>query len=96
MNTTENFIEQLMVEFNKKNNICFSVKIIPKSPSNKLIGLIGTDILKIRIAAVPEQNRANKELCRFLAKIFGVTKESVTIISGQTSPRKLININKNS
>jgi hypothetical protein len=48
--------------------------------------------LKVRIAAAPEKGRANAELCAFLARHYGVPKSAVTILSGRTSPRKLVRI----
>jgi hypothetical protein len=48
--------------------------------------------LKVRIAAAPEKGKANAELCAFLARHYGVPKSAVTILSGQTSPRKLVRI----
>ncbi len=48
--------------------------------------------LKVKIAAAPEKGRANAELCAFLAKHFGVPVSAVTIVSGETSPRKRVRI----
>jgi hypothetical protein len=48
--------------------------------------------LKVRIAAAPEKGKANAELCAFLARHYGVPRSAVTILSGGTSPRKLVRI----
>jgi uncharacterized protein (TIGR00251 family) len=48
--------------------------------------------LKVRIAAAPEKGKANAELCAFLARHYGVPKSAVTILSGASSPRKLVRI----
>lgn len=95
MATMQNFLAHLQQELAQKKSLVISVKIIPKSAKNELVGLIGEDILKIRIAAAPEQNKANEQLCRFLADLFGTTKDGIKILSGQTSQRKLIRININ-
>jgi len=68
------------------------VKVIPKSPRNEIVGTMADGTLKVRIAAAPEKGRANAELCAFLARHYGVPKSAVTILSGQTSPRKLVRI----
>ena len=68
------------------------VKVIPKSSRNEILGTMADGTLKVRIAAAPEKGRANAELCAFLARHYGVPRSAVTILSGQTSPRKLVRI----
>jgi len=68
------------------------VKVVPKSSRNEILGPMADGTLKVRIAAAPEKGRANAELCAFLARHYGVPKSAVTILSGQTSPRKLVRI----
>jgi uncharacterized protein YggU (UPF0235/DUF167 family) len=50
--------------------------------------------LKVKIAAAPDKGNANAELCAFLAAHYGVPKSAVTILSGQTSTRKLVRIGR--
>jgi len=68
------------------------VKVVPKSSRNEILGPMADGTLKVRIAAAPDKGRANAELCAFLARHYGVPKSAVTILSGQTSPRKLVRI----
>jgi len=68
------------------------VKVVPKSSRNEILGTMADGTLKVRIAAAPEKGRANAELCAFLARHYGVPRSAVTILSGQTSPRKLVRI----
>lgn len=71
--------------------ITIKVKIIPKSKSNEIVGY-ENDLLKIRIKAAPEKNKANKELIYFLAKILKISQSEITILSGETSKIKKIQI----
>ncbi len=48
--------------------------------------------LKVKIKAAPIEGKANKELIKFLAKIFNVTKSSVQIISGENNKLKTLEI----
>ncbi len=48
---------------------------------------------QVRVAAPPVKGKANKELCAFLGKALGVSKTSITIVSGYTSRRKVLTIN---
>lgn len=48
--------------------------------------------LKVRVKAVPEDGKANEELCGFLARHYGVARGAVEIVSGATSQRKRVRI----
>lgn len=56
------------------------------------VALPGGDAWKLRIAAPPVDGKANAAIQKFLAKLAGVRANDVTIISGQTSSTKLIEI----
>ena len=49
-------------------------------------------MLKVKVAAAPEKGKANAALAAFLAKQLGIRKNAVTIVSGQTSPVKQIEV----
>ncbi len=63
--------------------------IQPKSSKTAFAGIHGTS-LKIKVAAPPEDGRANEELCSFLSKSLGISKSSVQIRSGHSSRRKIV------
>ncbi|MDD2404677.1 MAG: DUF167 family protein [Victivallaceae bacterium] len=65
--------------------------IQPKSSRDSIVGIQG-DAIKISITAPPVDGKANACLCKYLAKIAGVSKSSVRLISGQASRRKLFQI----
>lgn len=44
--------------------------------------------LKVSLCAPPEKGKANKALCSLLAKRIGVSRSQVSVISGVTSRRK--------
>jgi len=68
------------------------VKVIPRSPKSEVAGELSDGTLKIRIAAPPEKGKANEELCALLAARYGVAKSAVHIVTGHTSPLKLVRI----
>jgi len=69
------------------------VKVIPRSPRTEFAGTMADGTIKVRVAAPPEKGKANDELCAFLAKHYGVTRESVSVVSGQTAALKLVRVN---
>jgi uncharacterized protein (TIGR00251 family) len=46
--------------------------------------------LKVRIAAAPEDGKANAELCRFLAAALGCARSMVRVAAGQKSRLKTV------
>jgi uncharacterized protein (TIGR00251 family) len=70
------------------------VKVVPRSSSSEVAGVLDDGTLKVRIAAAPEKGKANAELCRVLARHYGVAPSAVTIVSGHTSALKLIRIER--
>lgn len=69
-----------------------NVKVMPRSERAEIAGEMADGTLKIRLKSAPEGGRANDELCYFLAKHFGVARESVKIVTGATAQRKRIRI----
>ena len=63
----------------------------PRASKNEICGIQG-DSLKVRLTSPPVDGAANK-LCReFIADLFGISKSSVEIISGETSRLKRVRI----
>ncbi len=72
-----------------KKGITFQVKVIPKSSCSKIVGW-EEDLLKVRLAAVPEKGEANKELVKLLSQSLKVAKTTISIIQGETSRVKTV------
>ena len=87
-------LNEIFAEFAKKGRVVLRVKVIPRSANDAIVGFLEDGTLKIRIAAVPEKGKANKELIKFLAEEFEIDKENISIISGASDPLKLVRIEK--
>jgi len=59
----------------------------PRASRNKVVGL-QDDKLKVALTAPPVDGAANKACCVFLAKLCGLPKSCVTLVSGGTSRHK--------
>ena len=68
------------------------VKVVPRSPKSEIAGQMSDGTLKVRIAAPPENGKANDALCAFLARHYGVPRAAVTILSGHAAALKLVRI----
>lgn len=71
-----------------------SVTVVPKASANKVVTEVKDEETSYRIyvTTVPEDGKANKEVIKLLAKELGVSKSSLTILRGQTSRQKIIEI----
>lgn len=69
-----------------------AVKVVPKSAKTALAGKMADGCWKVRVAAVAERGKANRELIAFLAGHFGVAPSRVRILTGETSTHKRIRI----
>lgn len=73
------------------DTITFSVRVQPRASQSGIMGELD-GALKLRLAAPPVEGAANKELIRWLAKFFGVSRAQVTIISGETARQKIVRV----
>jgi uncharacterized protein (TIGR00251 family) len=67
------------------------IKAVPGSSKNALAG-IQAGRLRIKIAAAPEDGRANEELRSFLAKLLGIPKKEVSLAAGEKSRLKTVTL----
>ncbi len=71
--------------------VCLALHCQPGARQTRVCGLHG-DRLKIALAAPAVDNQANQFLLRWLADHFGVPKDHVTLLSGQTSRQKRVRL----
>ena len=71
--------------------IVLRVHVQPQARRTEVAGLHGESV-KIRLAAPPLDNRANEELVAFVAARFGVARRDVTLLSGEKSREKRLEV----
>ena len=71
--------------------ITLTLHIQPGARKTELAGLHG-DAMKIRLAAPPVDGKANEALISFLAEILGLTRSAVSLKSGHSSRRKVLEV----
>lgn len=85
-------MHDLVEELRRHGRLTLTVKVVPRSPRNEVVGRMADGSWKVRVAAPPEKGQANAELCAFLASIFGVPAANVTIAAGAGSSRKILRV----
>ena len=73
------------------DTLTLTLHIQPGAKKTEVAGEHG-DALKIRLAAPPVDGKANAALLEFIADKLGVAKSAVTLKTGQTSRRKVVEV----
>jgi len=74
-----------------KPPVRLKVKVVPGSSRDEIVGWLG-DALKIKVAAPPEKGQANDAVVGLLADRLGVGADAIAVISGHSSPSKVLAI----
>jgi uncharacterized protein len=67
------------------------LRVSPGAARTELAGRHG-DAWKVRVSAAPERGRANEAVVGLLAECLGVPRGSVTVVAGQTSRDKVVEL----
>jgi len=65
------------------------VRLRPRGRRDELLGM-RNGVLQARVTAAPVDGRANKALCRLMAKRIGVAPSKVTVVRGAKSRDKVV------
>lgn len=74
-----------------------TIKLTPSGKKNEIKGWetndAGERYLRVQITAAPEKGKANEALIKLLAKHYDTPKSAITLIRGETSRVKTLEIN---
>ena len=68
-----------------------SLVVSPGARRTELVGRYG-EAWKARVAAPPEDGRANAALEELVASLLGVPRADVSVVAGRTSRRKIVEV----
>lgn len=74
-----------------KDTVLIDLKVTPGASRNEFAG-VREGRMVVRIAAPPEDGKANARLCEFLAKAFDCPKRDVVLIKGEKSKLKTVSV----
>ena len=69
----------------------WSLTVVPGSSRDEIVGWLG-DSLKLKVKAPPEKGRANEAVVALLAERLGIDASSIAVVSGQSSPAKVLEV----
>jgi len=67
------------------------LRVVPGAPSDGIVGRHG-EAWKVRVAAPPEDGRANDAVVRLLAETLGAPRVDVTLVAGHGSRDKVVEV----
>ena len=74
-----------------RNSISFQVRVQPRASKDEVAGEMG-GALKVRLRAPAVEDRANEALAEFLAELLKTSRSAVSILGGERSRVKRIEI----
>lgn len=69
----------------------FRVRVQPRASKSALAGIFD-DALKVRLAAPPVDGAANDALVTLLARVLGIARSRITIVSGHSGRSKTVEV----
>lgn len=75
----------------ESNTVILRLYVQPGAKKTEIIGLVG-DALKIKLAALPIEGKANIALLNYLSKLFKVPKSQIRLKSGENARHKTFEI----
>lgn len=67
------------------------VRLRPRGGRDELIGM-RDGVLQVRVTAPPVDGKANRALCKMIAKRVGVAPSKVSVVRGEKSRDKLVRV----
>ena len=74
-----------------KGRVRLAIRVQPRATRSEVVGAYG-DGLKVRLMAPPVDGAANEALIELLARTFAVARRSITILAGEHSRSKIVQI----
>jgi len=80
-----------VIERAADGSVRIALKVVPGAKRDEVAGPLG-DRLKVRVAAPPEDGKANRAVCAVIAAALGIKAKSVSVVVGLSSPEKIVRV----
>ena len=74
------------------NQAVIELIVSSNKASTKIIEINNDGVFRMHVKSPPVEGKANSEIIHYLAKIFGISQNQISIIRGAASKRKMIKI----
>jgi len=72
-----------------KRDVRFRVRVVPRG-SSEVVGAVAEGVLRVRVAAPPVDDAANRALARLVAIELDIAPSAVRVVAGRTGRLKTI------
>ena len=76
--------------------LLLNLRVTPNAGVDRIDGVErrddGTEVLRVRVRAVPDRGRANAAVAALLAALLGVPRTAIALTSGETSRLKTVRV----
>jgi uncharacterized protein (TIGR00251 family) len=73
------------------DGVRIEVRLRPRGRADELLG-VRNGVLQAQVTAPPAEGRANRALCKLIAKRLGVAPSRVSVVRGSRSRDKLVEV----
>lgn len=73
-----------------EGGVYLKLRVSPGAKNTAIKGKYGEGAIRLSVAAPPVGGRANAEVERYLARLFGASPSEVTVVKGASSRDKLV------
>jgi uncharacterized protein (TIGR00251 family) len=84
--------DEAIQRLHRDGMVTIAVRAKPGAHRTEVVDRLEDGSFKVSVAAPPEEGKANAELLRYLARMFGVANAKVRLVSGGTARMKLVRI----
>jgi uncharacterized protein YggU (UPF0235/DUF167 family) len=81
-----------LAKLSHEGEVTLNIRAHPGAHTTKIKGVMADGTLRIDVAAVPEDGKANAALIDFLAEQIGVPRSWISIPIGEAHRRKIVRI----
>ncbi|CAA9446929.1 MAG: hypothetical protein AVDCRST_MAG80-1867 [uncultured Rubrobacteraceae bacterium] len=75
-----------------KGGVCVKLRVSPGAKCTAIKGLYGNGAVRLSAAAPPVEGRANAEVERYMARLFGLSRSEVALVKGASNRDKLVSV----
>jgi uncharacterized protein YggU (UPF0235/DUF167 family) len=84
--------QPILARLRTEGPLTLEIKVIPRAQRSHVADLLADGTLKVKVNAIPENGKANAELCATLAAWLSLPTRNVEVIHGHTSQHKRVRL----
>jgi uncharacterized protein YggU (UPF0235/DUF167 family) len=75
-----------------KRGAALAIRLITRARKNEIVEILNDGTVKIRLDAVPVENKANQALVSYLAEVLETSANKIEVVAGEVGRDKLVSV----